>query len=292
MNCYNCGSKRLVCDKEADRYVCLDCNYVYPKQYFFISHSHEDIEKVRIIRNTIEETFFYEPILFFLKCLSNEQELNQLIKREIYERIWFIYCKSEKAEKSKYVQFERNYIKELIDGGKKINIIEIDIDKYEIWDSACADYIREQIAYKIKKTSVFLSYTPDTYKQAYAIREELVNNNFCCFFDLNNLAINGSWFESVSSQIKKTAYKNSALLAIFSLASLDSVFFTEEINGAIFNNGLIVPVLYAKKEEEFDALLEGISTRFPQINLTKAFFITDENFESANKQICEYLLNY
>jgi len=51
-------------------------------------------------------------------------------------------------------------------------------------------------------------------------------------------------------------------------------------------------VLYAKKKEELEALLEGVSTRFPQINLTKAFFITDENFESAKKQICEYLLNY
>lgn len=94
MNCYSCNSKKLEYVKETDSYVCRNCGYVYPKQYFFISHSHIDIEKARIIRNTIEETFFYEPILFFLKCLSDEHELNDLLRREIYERIWFVYCKS------------------------------------------------------------------------------------------------------------------------------------------------------------------------------------------------------
>ena len=72
MKCYNCESKKLVCDNEIDAYVCQDCGYEHYKQYFFISHSHQDIEKVRIIRNVIEETFFYEPILFFLKCLSDK----------------------------------------------------------------------------------------------------------------------------------------------------------------------------------------------------------------------------
>lgn len=65
MKCYKCDSKKLICDTFEDEYVCHNCGYKYPKQYFFISHSHKDIEKVRIIRNLIEETFFYEPIMFF-----------------------------------------------------------------------------------------------------------------------------------------------------------------------------------------------------------------------------------
>ena len=49
MKCYNCESKKLVCDNTIDAYVCQDCGYEHYKQYFFISHSHQDIEKVRVL---------------------------------------------------------------------------------------------------------------------------------------------------------------------------------------------------------------------------------------------------
>ena len=40
--------------------------------YVFISHSHKDIEKVRILRNVMEENGF-EPLCFFLKCLTKNK---------------------------------------------------------------------------------------------------------------------------------------------------------------------------------------------------------------------------
>ncbi|MBQ4111381.1 MAG: hypothetical protein IJD38_01150 [Clostridia bacterium] len=58
--------------------------------WIFISHSHQDIQKVRLIRNRLEEKGL-EPLMFYLKCLSDEQEIEELIKREIDERDWFIY---------------------------------------------------------------------------------------------------------------------------------------------------------------------------------------------------------
>jgi hypothetical protein len=57
-----------VCDVEKDSYVCKKCGYEYPKQYFFISHSHRDIEKVRIVRNIIEEIFFKNKVLDTKVC--------------------------------------------------------------------------------------------------------------------------------------------------------------------------------------------------------------------------------
>ena len=67
MKCLNCDCENIIyvnTKENPDSYKCMKCGYIYPKNYFFISHSHLDIEKVRVIRNTIEETFFYEPILF------------------------------------------------------------------------------------------------------------------------------------------------------------------------------------------------------------------------------------
>ena len=61
--------------------------------YIFISHSHNDIEKVRKIRNLLEKDGF-EPLCFYLKCLSNANEIEDLIKREIDAREWFIFVNS------------------------------------------------------------------------------------------------------------------------------------------------------------------------------------------------------
>ena len=141
--------------KNIDSYKCLDCDFEYKKQYFFISHSHLDIEKVRIIRNIIEETFFYEPILFFLKCLSDDNEIQNLIEREISERIWFVYCDSENARNSMYVNKERQYVKKLVENGKKINILNIELDKFNIWDKQCYEYIKDQISFHIRKSKIF-----------------------------------------------------------------------------------------------------------------------------------------
>ena len=63
--------------------------------WIFISHSHLDIELVRKIRNELEAKGF-EPLLFYLKCLNDDSEIEDLIKREINEREWFIYVDSEK----------------------------------------------------------------------------------------------------------------------------------------------------------------------------------------------------
>ncbi len=57
-------------------------------KYIFISHSHADLSKVRLVRNTFEDRG-YEPILFYLHSLSDENEITDLIKREIDARLWF-----------------------------------------------------------------------------------------------------------------------------------------------------------------------------------------------------------
>lgn len=83
-------------------------------KYIFVSHSSKDWEKVRVIRNYLEEKSFY-PLLFHLKCLETKGEdlslLKNLLQREIQARRRFLYCNSKDAMKSEYVQWELKQVK-------------------------------------------------------------------------------------------------------------------------------------------------------------------------------------
>lgn len=239
--CINCQSKRLVYEKENDSYKCLDCGYEYPKQYFFISHSHLDIEKVRIIRNIIEETFFYEPILFFLKCLSDEEEIQSLIKREINERIWFVYCDSENARMSEYVKKEREFVEGLIASGKKINLLNIELDKFNIWDEGCYNYIREQISYRIRKTKIFLSHRHKDSEIAERIKKALIKRGFSVWSDLD-IPVGDLWNVAVGDSIKEHSYKNGLFMLLTSEGE-QSDFVKRELDLALQQGALVLPVI-------------------------------------------------
>ena len=111
--------------------------------WIFISHSHLDIDIVRRIRNKLEDRGF-EPLMFFLKCLNDDNEIESLIKREINEREWFIYVESDNAANSRWVKSEREYIAQL--SGKKVFTIDINGD------------ITQQIENITRQLIVFISY--------------------------------------------------------------------------------------------------------------------------------------
>ena len=291
MNCYNCGFNQLVCDTQKDSYVCKKCGYEYPKQYFFISHSHRDIEKVRIVRNIIEETFFYEPILFFLKCLSDNTELTDLLKREINERIWFVYCKSENAEKSKYVQFEREYIKKIINAGKKIHVLEVDIDKYDVWNEECTNYIRSQIEYKIRKTQLFLSYTRKDAMVANLLKNKLKEHSFT-LFDQNEMFAGSLFEDEMKSQIKNSSYKNGAILQLISSDYFNSQFAINESKYAFSQGACIIPVVLATSDDEACELINKINYNFEYLKDKKVLTINLNKLEESLLEVVDYLLNY
>ena len=131
--------------------------------WVFISHSHQDIAKVRYIRNRLEQRGF-EPLLFFLKCLSDEDEIEGLIKREISEREWFIYADSDNSRNSKWVKSERDFIKTLKD--KKIFEINLDED------------LDEQIDHIANQLSVFLSYAHADQALVNIVKQRLLQEEF------------------------------------------------------------------------------------------------------------------
>ena len=119
--------------------------------WIFLSHSNKDFAKVRLIRNYLEERSC-RPLMFYLKCLSNEKEIDDLIKREIDCRTRFIICDSKNSRASKWVQSEVKYIKSKQRTYETINLNQSD------------DKIKKKLDSYIKSTQIFISYSrKDTY---------------------------------------------------------------------------------------------------------------------------------
>lgn len=80
------------------------CSMTEKKEiWIFLSHSSEDFNKVRKIRNYLEVKS-YRPLMFYLKCLESDEEIYDLITREIDVRTRFILCDSENARSSEWVK--------------------------------------------------------------------------------------------------------------------------------------------------------------------------------------------
>jgi len=62
--CIDAGQRKIQMDRNK-KFIDGEGGYV------FISHSHQDIEKVRKIRNEMEDQGF-EPLCFYLKCLTDD----------------------------------------------------------------------------------------------------------------------------------------------------------------------------------------------------------------------------
>lgn len=142
--------------------------------WVFLSHSNKDYDRVCEVRNYLEKKN-YRPIMFFLNCIDDSDELDSLIKREIDSRERFILCNSTNARESSWVQREVEYIK-----SKKRVYTEIDLEG--TWD---------QIVSAIEKysegISVYLSYQKDTEGIAGSMRDYLRSNHFFCNdFTLND----------------------------------------------------------------------------------------------------------
>ena len=120
--------------------------------WVFVSHSTKDFERVRLVRNALEDSGF-RPILFYLKCMEDEDEINELLKREIDARRRFILCDSPNAQASKYVQSEVDYIRSKNRMYEIIDLSQIDINSLEI-----SQEVIELIKPFKRRASVFVSY--------------------------------------------------------------------------------------------------------------------------------------
>lgn len=158
--------------------------------WLFLSHSSEDFEQVREIRNLLEDQGF-RPIAFFLKCLEDNAELEELIKREISARRWFVYVKSENSEASKWVDAERNYAESI---GK--TIYTVDVPKA----GSKPNYL-QQMELLMKRATVFMSYSQKDEEIADVIRKKLGANDFQVWSD-KDLYFTPEWGHEMEKQIE------------------------------------------------------------------------------------------
>lgn len=145
--------------------------------WIFLSHSNKDFAKVRLIRNYLEERSC-RPLMFYLKCLSNDDEIDDLIKREIDCRTRFIICDSENSKASKWVQSEVKYIK-----SQQRSYETIDLSKSE-------DEIKAQLDKLVKSTQIFLSYSQNDYEFVNAVYSHICKYDIRCFFTDNGINVN------------------------------------------------------------------------------------------------------
>ena len=152
-------------------------NQVEKEIWIFLSHSNKDFAKVRLIRNYLEERSC-RPLMFYLKCLSNDDEIDDLIKREIDCRTRFIICDSENSQASKWVQSEVKYIK-----SQQRSYETIDLSKSE-------EEIKAQLDKLIKSTQIFLSYNWNDYELVNAVYSHICKYDIRCFFTDNDINVN------------------------------------------------------------------------------------------------------
>lgn len=158
--------------------------------WVFLSHSHKDYEKVSFLRNLLEKEG-YRPIMFYLKCLDDNSEIDNLIKREIDCRAYFILCDSLNSRLSKWVQEEENYIKSK---GRIYEIINIEAD---------TNQIQAAISRFQHRTSAFISYSRLDNKMAKIIEHALNVNGYTTFVDMNNNFLESSLVSTLENTITK-----------------------------------------------------------------------------------------
>ena len=138
--------------------------------WIFLSHSNKDFEKVRFIRNYLEE-HSCRPLMFYLKCLSNDDEIDNLIKREIDCRTRFIICDSDNSRESRWVQSEVAYIKSQLRAYDTINL------------SLTEEEIKRLLDKIIKNTQIYLSYSRNDTDLVRAVYSHIRKYDLRCFFD-------------------------------------------------------------------------------------------------------------
>lgn len=159
--------------------------------WVFVSHSNRDFEKIIQVRNKLE-SLQYKPLLFFLKCLEDDNEIFELIKREIKVRDRFILCDSKNSRDSEWVQKEVEFIKSL---NRPYEIIDIDGTEEEINNSirvfdrrstifiwSTDNVMAELISNRFKQRAFKVCMLPDFYfKEYYYFKTgspDLVSNDF------------------------------------------------------------------------------------------------------------------
>ena len=86
--------------------------------WIFLSHSNKDFEKVRFIRNYLEE-HSCRPLMFYLKCLSNDDEIDNLMKEADREHTTSATCHDKGGQFLSKIQKKCEFLCKMLPCRKK-----------------------------------------------------------------------------------------------------------------------------------------------------------------------------
>lgn len=227
--------------------------------WIFVSHSHRDLEKVRQIRNYLEK-HCANPLLFFLKCLSDDDALlPQLISDEISARNWFVLCDSQNARNSNWVQREKALVMEHKSKGFETIDLEQDLEsQYYKLDRIC------------KRATVFISYARPDYISAKRIRDAFIKHDYCVWTYPDDLPPGSNYEQAIGESLDEAA-KNGFVLLLISPAALKSKYFESEVIYAFQQSRRmnVFPIIVAPfKHEEMKDQLRSVLDNIQYYDLT------------------------
>ena len=191
--------------------------------WVFLSHSHKDYEKVSLLRNLLEKEG-YRPIMFYLKCLGDNSEIDNLIKREIDCRAYFILCDSDNSKDSKWVQEEEKYIKSK---GRIYDIVNID---------SGVNQIKAAVSRFQHRTSAFISYSSQDSEMARVVQNTVDVNGYTTFIDMVNI-LPGSPLDSVLENAITKHSNEGFVIFLLSQHSIASQWCLKELQMALGDRG-------------------------------------------------------
>lgn len=244
----------------------------------FLSHSHKDEEKVRKIRDVLE-ILDCEPLIFFLKCLDDEnEELEDFIKREIRARNIFLYCKSENAESSPWVQKELAYIQSL--DSSRLYVLDIEKD----FSRSLISFLQTLTAI-LKRNRVFFTYSRRDSEVADRIVASLQANGYRVF-GLDESMPSSNWGAEIEQNIRETVTEG-IYLFLASENSLRSPWCLKELQAASMlptsEKKMIVPIMLGSAFEREPSLIPHEMETMGWYSLPEA--PSDEDLEKLMKRL-------
>ena len=210
--------------------------------WIFVSHSLKDWERVRIVRNLLEDRG-HKPLLFFLRCLNDSSEIDGLIRREIEARKWFVLCDSDNARNSRWVKEEIEIIKSL--PGKIYETVDLQAD------------LEEQI-FRIdalsRRITVYLSYSHRDGRSFAVKLKKILEQHEYSVFDFESIPA-GSNFKQESEKAIDEATRRGFFLILLTPQSVHSEWVRNEFVYAMQYYGMkgcnIIPIIASPVTLEF-----------------------------------------
>ena len=247
--------------------------------WIFLSHSSNDIQKVRIVRNEFE-LWGHNPLAFHLKCLNDntpegKREIDELIRREIDAREWFVFCDSPAAAASPYVSDEHNYI---LSAGKE-----------KVWTIDMTENV-QSIKYKIQKIcsaiEVFVSYAHRDSAVAHLLMNCLAEKDYAVWDPRSELKLSSAPFRSQIEGAIDRCSKKGFYVILITENSIVSDWIFNELDYASTCDATIIPILVGNIH-----LPSSLSFRLSHLHrLSVPEMPTKEDFQNVVKTIDTYML--